>query len=589
MRRAVFRRTTQGMALFPFLAVLICTMGALIVLLVMILQQARVQAATASQEQDAAAQEKTAADRARRAEEMQSLRAQQEDMQWKREILAKQREQQLADLAKSRLELSHLEDHLRRLEDSAKQLTVQINELERTDETKSPDRAAAQAELEKLRAAIAKAKQEVDAAKKKAATGPRSFAIIPYQGPNGTRRRPIYVECAEEGIVIHPENIVLSPNDFNGPLGPGNPLSACLNATREYLVKYGDPSDGEPYPLLVVRPSGAVAYAMARAAMKSWEDEFGYELIDGDMKLTFPPADPELEKLLTRTIKDARSRQETLAAAMPSRYKDEGLGFVATGSRGFVATGIDEDDTSLGGSGVGNGGGGFGSGRGKGSAGGAGSFGSRGANSRDGVRDGSFARAPDGSGRNSRDGSSEKTNSGANDDAAGNSQTGAANNSGAANSANGSAGGAMGSSSSGQPADAQGGMSSTSATFGNSSNTRGSLARTKGADWALPNKTQHATGITRPIKIQCLTDRLVIVPERGDGRRPKVIPVNGSMRTATEACVSEIWKQMEGWGIAVSGGYWKPALKVEVGPGADARYQEFESLLQGSGLELQRK
>ena len=36
---------------------------------------------------------------------------------------------------------------------------------------------------------------------------------------------------------------------------------------------------GEPYPLLVVRPGGVVAYGAARAALKAWDDEFGYELI----------------------------------------------------------------------------------------------------------------------------------------------------------------------------------------------------------------------------------------------------------------------------------------------------------------------
>ncbi len=40
-------RPTPGVSLFPFLAVLICTMGALILLLVVIARQARLQAAHA--------------------------------------------------------------------------------------------------------------------------------------------------------------------------------------------------------------------------------------------------------------------------------------------------------------------------------------------------------------------------------------------------------------------------------------------------------------------------------------------------------------------------------------------------------------
>ena len=46
MRRPASRKTQVGISLFPFLAVLICTMGALIVLLILVVQQARVQADT---------------------------------------------------------------------------------------------------------------------------------------------------------------------------------------------------------------------------------------------------------------------------------------------------------------------------------------------------------------------------------------------------------------------------------------------------------------------------------------------------------------------------------------------------------------
>ena len=50
MRRRT-KRENVGVALFPFLAVLICTMGALIVLLVMNVQQASVEAKTIAAEQ----------------------------------------------------------------------------------------------------------------------------------------------------------------------------------------------------------------------------------------------------------------------------------------------------------------------------------------------------------------------------------------------------------------------------------------------------------------------------------------------------------------------------------------------------------
>ena len=67
-----------------------------------------------------------------------------------------------------------------------------------------------------------------------------------------------------------------------------------------YLLRQGQfdqEKSGEPYPLLLVRPSGIGAYCAARAAMKSWESEFGYELIDDDWQLAFDEPDEQLARL----------------------------------------------------------------------------------------------------------------------------------------------------------------------------------------------------------------------------------------------------------------------------------------------------
>ena len=261
MRRAVFRRTTTGMALFPFLAVLICTMGSLIVLLVLVLQQSRAQANVAREqrsEQRRAESERRARERD---EQAKQLRQTLEDHDWRREMLEAQRAEQLEKLSNQRKELSHLEDHVRRLEDQWKKLSAQAQELERLEQNKSEQDKALSGELEKLKAEIAEKKKEVDAAKSKLAERPKSFAIVPYVGKNGTRRRPIYIECAEEGIILHPEGVVFLPADFQGPLGPGNPLDAALRTVREHWASQPDATrEGEPYPLLIVRPNGAVAY-----------------------------------------------------------------------------------------------------------------------------------------------------------------------------------------------------------------------------------------------------------------------------------------------------------------------------------------
>ena len=59
--------------------------------------------------------------------------------------------------------------------------------------------------------------------------------------------------------------------------------------------------------MLLVRPEGITAYYAARAAMKSWGFDFGYELVGDDWKLAYPPPDPRLVELLRQVIASARA------------------------------------------------------------------------------------------------------------------------------------------------------------------------------------------------------------------------------------------------------------------------------------------
>jgi hypothetical protein len=96
------RRQTLSVALFPFLAVLICTMGALIVLLVLFTHHAR-----AGGSSDAAAG-KAASSEVRDPDFERKLRERIEDANWRRDLLDQQRVEKTQELADSRAKLSHL-------------------------------------------------------------------------------------------------------------------------------------------------------------------------------------------------------------------------------------------------------------------------------------------------------------------------------------------------------------------------------------------------------------------------------------------------------------------------------------------------
>ena len=130
-----------------------------------------------------------------------------------------------------------------------------------------------ESELADLSIKIRQLQREVELAKVEAEGREAAYSIVPYEGPHGTKRRPIYIECRADGLVLQPEGVYFGVDDFEGPLDAGNPLDVGLRAVREYLAVQQGVLEGEksePYPLLLVRPSGIAYFYAGRTAMKSW-------------------------------------------------------------------------------------------------------------------------------------------------------------------------------------------------------------------------------------------------------------------------------------------------------------------------------
>lgn len=527
-----------GVALFPFLAVLICTMGVLILLLVIAMRSSSVAAETMATD---AAQSLRA-----QAEREAELTQAREAAEFAREGLTKSRDKTAEQLRDEQLKLAHLEEHSRRLEDRLRQLQTESRAIDAVQTTRLVDRNAAAIELGRLQAAVAEAKAQLDAAKIAAKPKERFYAIVPYDGPNGTRRRPVYIECLADRIVLQPEGVVLTDNDFRPPLDPGNPLASALRATREHLQRIGQLGpDGEPYPLLIVRPGGSETYASARSAMKNWDAEFGYELVDADMKLAYPLADSVLAATQERAIADARRRRELQAAAAPARYGRGGgvTGYRASPSGGMEAIG-EEEGTSHG------------------------RWGNPG------------AAKPSPTGRIAGDGQTPLGDNKPSDKLPGAPKPG------------GQAGQAGQPLSPGEKTDQYrpGQMPNRRPQegTGGSGEPVQSIAATKGENWGLPQASPRSTGFRRPIVAICEPTRIVLIPEAGDTTGGAVVPFSGTTQDAALQLVPVIHKRIDRWGLAGVKAYWKPVLQTRVLPGGEARYAELEVLLDGSGIELSK-
>jgi hypothetical protein len=350
IRSHSINQSTGKPTLLPFLAVLLCTMGALIMLLVLIARDIREpelagkseqnltesesklteseQKLTANPPEELAQQKssdpktdsqdntkiKIPANEAK--ETIDKIKLDIEEADW----FAKQFSESKADLDKKLADeqayLASVEKETQRLREEVKRLFELANEIDKSEQTKTDVGA-----LQKLLDEKAK---EKDASEKRLAElqkelkdNAKSYAIVPYRGKNGTFRHPIYVECRYDKVIFQPEGIELVPQDFLTADRADNPFDSLLRVVRQYYVETGQAERGaEPYPLIVVRPSGIHAYEAAQNAMGSWLKDYGYELVEEDWKMVYPNPNEELGNRLRKQLEISRQRLQGYIATM---------------------------------------------------------------------------------------------------------------------------------------------------------------------------------------------------------------------------------------------------------------------------------
>ena len=74
--------------------------------------------------------------------------------------------------------------------DEWKRLAEENDTLENLNQNQRLDQQEIQGELEASRLTLDAQRADLETARKAAAEKPRSYAIIPYDGPHGTNRRP---------------------------------------------------------------------------------------------------------------------------------------------------------------------------------------------------------------------------------------------------------------------------------------------------------------------------------------------------------------------------------------------------------------
>lgn len=544
---ALRSRQKNTVTLMPFLAVLLCTMGALIMLLIVV----------AKDVQDAAVSQVTIPDSlaAETAQLQQSL----DEIDWLAEEYRKSHSTLQEEVAARRARLAFLEDQTRRRLDEAAILLRTQNELKRGRTTNLENAQAAQRSLDLKQKEVAAAMRELQ--NLRSASAKRSYSITPAMNKNGTRRRPMFIECRDNSVILQPEGIVLTEADFITAGRPDAPLDVALRSQQQYFAECG--ANDAPYPLVVVRPSGASLFPAVRASLGSWVSDFGYELVDEDWKIQYPQANPEIKSRVESQIVGARQRVMMYVSQQRDEMQNRQTGGTYRVGRGGVVERVDASPKIASRESY------F---AGEKSSSSATSSATQTQNTGE-----TFSRAS-----NAANSAESEENYSA-DQSENQSENTAENNS----REHGFGLGKTQKTSTPQefPDLAPHQLYSDSQIGENARNAYN--AQQAKENWGLRDAESTARGVTRSVRVICGSD-FIELPQQSGLLRPHRIDTTINAPAATQEFVVQLWEFMESWGIAGANMYWKPVLKVTVAPGAESAFEQFQKQLDRSGFVIER-
>jgi hypothetical protein len=301
--------------------------------------------------------------------------------------------------------------------------------------------------------------------------------------------------------------------------------------------------------------------------MQSWDDEFGYELVEADKSLDFGPVDAALAAHLQRTLATARAQYTLLReSVLAQQRRMESLreepapaGLRASPNGGFIASGTERSSNAA----------------------------SR-ANS-DATDPGGLAQRPAGSDAARAQAFPTGESESRTDPLSPSQPRPQATLAEMTNPANGKTPPdklpPAGDSKSNQGQASAKSTSSADGAADSGSASVPALAESRGQNWALPSYHPNATAYRRPVLIECRSDGLWLdMGPVGGGRRQ--IPYRDTLEPTIDQMVDAIWTLIKSWGIAERNGYWLPELRFIVHPEGRDRFLQLRELLAGSGLDL---
>lgn len=287
---------------FPFVAVLLCAMGGLILLLLVLDRRAKIVAQAQAREAWQQALEQRFRKRLQQAEEMaRLLTARQAEWQQQKEKLQvtlvahqqqlRQQMQQMhrdfstatARIAQEKAQQAELLRQIASVEGEMRRLRMELASDPQHKRQQEVLQDRARAELLRLHEELAQLQQTLCHLQELRQRQQQTFSLIPYAGRRGENRKPLYVECTGTGLIFHPQRThlrqpELSPQRVRQELDRRLAAAGDKDSVKERL-----------YLFVLVRPAGLQLYYLMQMATVGLPVDMGYEFIDDDWVLDLNP------------------------------------------------------------------------------------------------------------------------------------------------------------------------------------------------------------------------------------------------------------------------------------------------------------
>lgn len=346
------RQHQNSVSLFPFLAVLVCAMGSLILLLLVMTRKIRQDqqsipepvAASVASEEGAASRQRELAQLSAEVNSLQmTVRSLKERVKQLEQDVVRHR----SAVADKQAQLSGLQSEIRATSSNTKgkaaeeldvelktlreqeaRLVAELSEteralLEKRDQLARAEDAVKDAEIRLFEksSALVSLREQVRKAEQTAAASTGTETLLQFSNSTGSSRTPIVIDVTSRGFELLPNGVEITMGDMESFPVRDNPLLSAILATHRH--RSGRAVTDAPYVLLLVRPGGSLAFYGAQRILTESKIHYGYELILQDRSIVTGEPDPGEPPLVRLAMAEAFRRRENLYAKLFAMTEQE--------------------------------------------------------------------------------------------------------------------------------------------------------------------------------------------------------------------------------------------------------------------------